>query len=249
MRSVVTGTLINTGTVIAGGTLGTLLGNRFPARVRNTVMDALGLTTILIGLKMAFETSNVLLLLGSLLLGGIVGELLDIEAALNRVARRLEEKVSARATPDGRAAGAHRGAPGGEDTGSRFARGFVTASLVFCVGPMTIMGSIQDGLTGDYSTLAVKAMLDGFAALAFASSLGMGVTFSALVVLVYQGGITMAAAWAQAILTPAMVAEMTATGGLLIFAIGLGLLELKRIRVANLLPAIFVAPLLIVLFR
>lgn len=244
-----TGTLINTATVVAGGTLGTLLGNRLPARVRNTVMDALGLTTTLIGLKMAFETSNVLLLLGSLLLGGIMGELVDIDAALNRLARRLEEKVLARSTPDGGAAGAHRGAPAGEDTGGRFARGFVTASLVFCVGPMTIMGSIQDGLTGDYSTLAIKATLDGFAALAFASSLGMGVTFSALVVLVYQGGITLAASWAQAILTPAMVAEMTATGGLLIFAIGLGLLELKRIRVANLLPAIFVAPLLVALFH
>lgn len=229
-----TGTLVNTATVIAGGTLGTLLGNRLPTRVRSTVMDALGLTTILIGLKMAFETSNVLLLLGSLLLGGIAGELLDIEAALNRLAGRLEARVS----------------PGsGTATGGRFARGFVTASLVFCVGPMTIMGSLQDGLTGDYSTLAIKAMLDGFAALAFASSLGMGVTFSALVVLVYQGGITLAAAWAQAILTPAMVAEMTATGGLLIFAIGLGLLELKRIRVANLLPAIFVAPLLVALFH
>lgn len=229
----VTGTLINTATVVAGGTLGTLLGNRLPARLRNTVMDALGLTTILIGLKMALETSNVLLLLGSLLLGGIAGELLDIDAALNRLARRLEARVS----------------PGAETAaGGRFARGFVTASLVFCVGPMTIMGSIQDGLTGDYSTLAIKAMLDGFAALAFASSLGMGVTFSALVVLAYQGSITLAAVWAQAILTPAMVAEMTATGGLLIFAIGLGLLELKRIRVANLLPAIFVAPLLVALF-
>lgn len=240
-----TGTLINTATVVAGGTLGTLLGDRLPARVRSTVMDALGLTTILIGLKMAFATSNVLLLLGSLLLGGLAGELLDIDAALNRLARRLEKKLA----PGGAAEGTHHGASAGEETGGRFARGFVTASLVFCVGPMTIMGSIQDGLTGDYSTLAIKAMLDGFAALAFASSLGMGVTFSALVVLVYQGGLTLAASWAQAILTPAMVAEMTATGGLLISAIGLGLLELKRIRVANLLPAIVVAPLLVALFR
>jgi len=232
----VTGTLINTATVIAGGTAGTLLGNRLPARVRETVMDALGLTTILIGLKMALETSNVLLLLGNLLLGGIVGELLDIDAALNRLARRLEERIFARSS-------------GKAGTGGQFARGFVTASLVFCVGPMTIMGSIQDGLTGDYSTLAIKAMLDGFAALAFASSLGMGVTFSALVVLVYQGSLTLAATWAQAILTPPMVAEMTATGGLLIFAIGLGLLELKRIRVANLLPAIFLAPALVALLN
>ncbi|MEW6547344.1 MAG: DUF554 domain-containing protein [Bacillota bacterium] len=231
-----TGTLINTATVIAGGTAGTLLGNRLPARVRETVMDALGLTTILIGLKMALETSNVLLLLGNLLLGGIVGELLDIDAALNRLARRLEERIFARSS-------------GKAGTGGQFARGFVTASLVFCVGPMTIMGSIQDGLTGDYSTLAIKAMLDGFAALAFASSLGMGVTFSALVVLVYQGSLTLAATWAQAILTPPMVAEMTATGGLLIFAIGLGLLELKRIRVANLLPAIFLAPALVALLN
>jgi len=128
---------------------------------------------------------------------------------------------------------------------AHFTEGFVTASLVFCVGPMTILGSIQDGLTGDYSLLAIKAMLDGFAALAFASSLGMGVVFSVLTILIYQGGLSLLAGLAQNALNSAMIAEMSATGGVMILAIGLLLLDLKRIRVANMLPALIIAPLVV----
>ncbi|MBE3519729.1 MAG: DUF554 family protein [Firmicutes bacterium] len=131
---------------------------------------------------------------------------------------------------------------------SRFVAGFVGASLLFCVGPMSIMGAIQDGLTGDYSTLAIKAVMDGFAAIVLASSLGVGVLFSVFTILVYQGSITMAAGLVQGILTPAMVSELTAAGGILIFAIGLGLLEIKRVKVANMLPAIFFAPFVYRLF-
>lgn len=131
---------------------------------------------------------------------------------------------------------------------SRFVAGFVGASLLFCVGPMSVMGAIQDGLTGDYSTLAIKAVMDGFAAIVLASSLGVGVLFSVFTILVYQGSITMAAGLVQGILTPAMVSELTAAGGILIFAIGLGLLEIKRLRVANMLPAIFFAPFVYRLF-
>lgn len=131
---------------------------------------------------------------------------------------------------------------------SSFVAGFVGASLLFCVGPMSIMGAIQDGLTGDYSTLAIKAVMDGFAAIVLASSLGVGVLFSVFTILVYQGSITMGAGLVQGILTPAMVSELTAAGGILIFAIGLGLLEIKRVKVANMLPAIFFAPLVYHLF-
>lgn len=233
------GTLLNAGTVLLGGTAGTLLGSRLPERVRTIVMDALGLTTVLIGLKMALQTTDVLLVLGSLLLGGMAGELLNLDGLLNRLGKRLEERVQVRVQERVQTHATARG---------QFARGFVSASLLFCVGPMTIMGSIQDGLTGDYSTLAIKATLDGFAALAFASSLGLGVIFSALVVLTYQGAITLLASYAQSLLTTTMITEMTATGGLLIFAIGLGLLQVKSIRVANLLPAIFLAPLLTAFF-
>jgi len=129
--------------------------------------------------------------------------------------------------------------------GSVFVRGFLTASLLFCVGPMTILGSIQDGLTGDYSLLAIKSMLDGFSALAFASALGVGVVFSAGVVLAYQGALTLSAAWVRPLLTEAMITEMTAVGGLLIMGIGITLLDIKRLPLANLLPAIFVAPVLV----
>ena len=233
------GTLLNAGTVLLGGTAGTLLGSRLPERVRTIVMDALGLTTVLIGLKMALQTTDVLLVLGSLLLGGMAGELLNLDGLLNRLGKRLEERVQVRVQERVQTHATARG---------QFARGFVSASLLFCVGPMTIMGAIQDGLTGDYSTLAIKATLDGFAALAFASSLGLGVIFSALVVLTYQGAITLLASYAQSLLTTTMITEMTATGGLLIFAIGLGLLQVKSIRVANLLPAIFLAPLLTAFF-
>ena len=125
-------------------------------------------------------------------------------------------------------------------------RGFLTASLVFCVGPMTILGSIQDGLTGDYKLLAIKAVLDGFAALAFASSLGVGVLFSTLVILLYQGGLSLLAAQAQALITPAMMSEMTAVGGVLLLGIAISsLLEIKPIRVGNFLPALLIAPLIV----
>ena len=127
---------------------------------------------------------------------------------------------------------------------SSFAKGFVAATLLFCVGPMTVMGSIQDGLTGDYSTLAVKAALDGFAALAFASSFGIGVGFSALSILTVQGSISLGAGYFQGLLTDFMISELTATGGVMIFAIGLGLLDIKKIRVANYLPSIIIAPLI-----
>jgi uncharacterized membrane protein YqgA involved in biofilm formation len=127
----------------------------------------------------------------------------------------------------------------------RFTEAFVTASLVFCVGPMTILGAFQDGISGDYSLLAIKSMLDGFTALAFASSLGLGVPLAVITILVYQGGLSLLAGLLQNVLTTAMIAEMTAAGGVLILAIGLMLLDLKRIRVANLLPALVIAPLIV----
>jgi len=236
-----TGTLINVATVLVGSALGTVLGNRLPERIRETVVHGLGLTTLVIGLSLALKTQNILIALASILLGGISGELLGIEAALERLGRWLEARSSRLQLP---------GLGDTTDSASRtanFVRGFLTASLVFCVGPMTIMGSIQDGLTGDFTLLAIKSTMDGFAALAFASSLGWGVMFSALTVLFYQGGITLGAGWLKAALTDPMINEMTAVGGILMLGIGLGLLEIKRIRVGNLLPALFIAPLIVAL--
>lgn len=240
-----TGTFINVVTVLVGGTLGLLLGARLPERMRETIMHGLGLLTLIIGIQLSFETDNILIVLASLLLGGIAGELLRIEDRINRLGRWLEHKTAgsgSRPASDQPQATVRSGT-------SRFSHAFLTASLLFCVGPMTILGSIQDGLTGDYTLLAVKAALDGFAALAFASTMGPGVLFSALTVLVYQGALTLGAGWASAVLTDPMISEMTATGGVLMLALGLGLLEIKRIRAGNLLPALVVAPVIVAVVK
>jgi len=177
---------------------------------------------------MFLKTQNALVVLGSLLIGALLGEWWRIEDRLAGLGRWLEQRFSSQ-----------KGAQ------NRFVRGFLTASLVFCVGPMTILGAVQDGLTGDFSTLAVKAVLDGFAALAFASSLGVGVLFSVLVIIVYQGALTLLAAQVQAWVSPAMMTEMSAVGGVILLAIAISsLLELKAIRAANFLPALVIAPLL-----
>jgi uncharacterized protein len=233
----VTGTLINAGTVLAGTIIGTLLGERLPERIRAVVMDGLGLVVLVVGMDEALAVSRppltglprgspVLIVLGSVLVGGILGELARIETGLNAAGDWLKARFGK-----------------GQ---SRFTEGFVVASLVFCVGPLTILGSIRDGLSGDYSLLAIKAMLDGFAALAFASALGWGVGFSIITILLYQGGLSMAAgAVAGAFRDPAgnaYIAAVTATGGVLILAIGLRLLRIREVRVANLLPALFLAP-------
>jgi hypothetical protein len=236
---IATGTVINVITVLVGGTLGTLLGARLPERMRETIMHALGLLTIVIGVQLSLETGNILIVLGSLLLGGLLGELLRIERGINQLGYWIEKRTG------GGDRSAAEAPLAGSQGSTRFSHAFLTASLVFCVGPMTILGSIQDGLTGDYTLLAIKSTMDGFAALAFASSLGPGVIFSALTVLLYQGGLTLGAGWADAVLSDPMVAEMTATGGVLMLALGLGLLQVKKIRAGNLLPAIAIAPLIV----
>lgn len=233
----VTGTLINIGTVLFGSLVGIAIRGKLPERVRSTVVDGLGLATIAIGLEMTLNTDNAVIMLGSLVLGGIVGEALDLDAAVTRLGETMERLVEKKQRAN--AGGAQAGQSG------RFARGFVAASLIFCIGPMAIMGSIQDGLSGDYTMLAVKSMLDGFTSLLFASSFGIGVAFSVIPIAVYQGGITLLAGFFQNLLTDAMIAEFTATGGILVFAIGLGTLGIKKIRVANLLPGVFLAPLIV----
>jgi len=238
----ITGTLINVTTVILGGSLGVVLGNRLPEKMRQTVLHGLGLMTLVIGVSMAITTKNALIPLFSILIGGILGEAMRIEDGLERLGKWGEARL-------GRLFG-----PRGTASGSRVAQGFITASLVFCVGPMTVLGSIQDGLMGDYTLLAVKSLMDGFAAMALAASLGFGVILSAGTVLGYQGGLSLLAMLFGAALggvtrqTP-WVVEMTATGGVVILSIAFLLLDIKRIRAANLLPAVFVAPLLVVLMQ
>jgi uncharacterized membrane protein YqgA involved in biofilm formation len=232
-----TGTIINIIAVLIGGSLGLLFGSHLPDRLKKTIVAGLGLFTAVTGIKMFFETENSLIVLGALLIGALLGEWWRIEDGLQSIGQWLEKRFN------------RKQAEGSEEAAdNRFVRGFLTASLLFCIGPMTILGSIQDGLKGDYSLLAIKAVLDGFASLAFASTLGGGVLFSALFILLYQGSISLLAAQLSAIATPAMMAELTATGGVLLLGIAISsLLEIKKIRVGNFLPALFIAPLIVAL--
>jgi hypothetical protein len=222
------GTFVNVGAIVGGGLVGVLIGAKLPERMRSTVMHGLGLVCLLIGLQMAMQTQNILIVLGALMLGAILGEALRIEDAFQRTGLFLQAALA-------------RGGSG------LIAEGFVTASLVFCVGPMAILGSIQDGLGGDFRLLAIKSMLDGFASIAFAASLGWGVLLSAVPILLYQGTITLFAHLLSSILTEPLIVEMTATGGLIIVGISLRLLNLKELRLANFLPALALAPLIAML--
>lgn len=225
-----TGTFLNIATVILGSILGLIFGARIPDKLKSTVIAGMGLFTAAMGLQMFLNTENPLIVLGALLIGTLLGEWWRIEDGLHRLGEFLEQRFSRE-----------------EDDGSnRFVRGFLTASLLFCVGPMTILGSIQDGLTGDYNLLAVKSVLDGFASIAFASTLGIGVAFSAIIILIYQGGISLLAGQLDAIVTPSMMNELTATGGVILTGLALSsLLEIKKIRVGNMLPGLAVAPLIV----
>jgi len=225
-----TGTFINVGTVLLGTLIGTLVGSRLPGSLQERVMAGLGLVTLVIGvdLALAWRDTNPLYVLGGVLLGGLVGEAIGIESWLSRLGDRLQRAVSR----------------GGHSTVSE---AFVTASLLFCVGPLTVVGSIQNGLTGDYQALATKAMLDGFASIAIASTLGWGVGLAAITVLVVQGGISLAAGLFDTVLPEGSeaLAALTSAGGVLIIGISLKLLALKDVKVGNFLPALILAPALV----
>jgi uncharacterized protein len=230
-----TGTLINVATILVGGTLGLIFGARVPERLKATVISGMGLFTAVIGIQMFLKTENSLIVLGALLIGALLGEWWKIEDGLQSLGQILEARF-AKGTAD----------TNGEVASNKFVRGFLTASLLFCVGPIAILGSIQDGLTGNYNLLAVKSVLDGFASLAFASTLGVGVMFSSLMILVYQGGISLLAAQLNAIVTQSMMNEMTATGGVILMGLAFSsLLEIKKIRAGNFLPALVIAPLIV----
>ncbi len=223
------GTIVNTATVLLGSMLGLLIGSRLSEKIKTMVLHALGLSTLLIGMQMAFKTQNILFVIGSLAVGGIIGELIGLEEWLESLGEFIKKKVKS-------------------ESGS-FVLGFVTASLVFCIGPMTIVGSIQDGVSGDASLLFAKSVLDGFASLIFASTLGVGVVFSSLTVLIFQGGLTILGSKLSFLLRPEVLDELIATGGLIIVGIGFYLLGIKKIKVGNFLPALVVVVILVLLFK
>ncbi|NLW40837.1 MAG: DUF554 domain-containing protein [Tissierellia bacterium] len=214
------GTVVNSITIILGSIFGIIIKRGIKDEYKKTIMDGVGLAVIVIGLMGAIKTENTILAIISIVLGSLFGEILGIERKLNSLGDTMEERF------------------GKGD--SNFSKGFVTASLVYCVGAMAIVGSLESGLLGDHTTLLAKSILDGISSIIFSSTLGIGVAFSAVAVFIYQGLITLLATYIKDLLTPEVILEMSAVGGILIMAIGINIVELKRIRVGNMLPAIFI---------
>lgn len=215
-----TAAIVNAAVVILGGLLGLVLGGRLQSRHTATVVAALGICTAVIGITGAIQTANILIVIVCLVLGTAVGELLKLEQRLDRLGDWLKAKVA-------------------RNGGGRFTEGFVTASLLFCVGSMAIMGSFDAGLRGDYTTIFAKSALDCIMAVTFAATMGVGVLFSAITVLVYQGALTLLAAFVEPFLSAAVITEMSAVGGVMLIGTGFNILGLtkERIRVGNMLPA------------
>ena len=223
------GTLVNVAAVIIGSLLGLLLRKGFPEKMKNTVTIGMGLCVVLIGMQGALGTKNVLLVILAIVLGSIIGSLLKIEERLDKLGLSLQKKFA------------------GKDGNDSFAKGFVNATLIYCVGAMAIVGSIDSGLRGNHDTLFAKSLLDGVMSIALASTMGIGVMLSAVAVLIYQGGIALLAQLVEPLLTEAMITEMSAVGGVLIMGIGLNLIRKEHIPVGDMLPAIFL-PLILTLF-
>lgn len=219
------GTLVNCLAIFAGCLVGMLFKNGIPERYNKTVMHAIGLCVLLVGMKSALGSDDLLVIIISLAAGALIGEFIGIEAYLKKLGDYLESKFSN---------------PGSGGSGkSSISTGFVTASLLYCVGSMAIVGSLESGLTGNHEILFAKSVLDGITSIILTASLGIGVGLSIVPLLLYQGGITMTAGLMKPLLVPGVVSQMSAVGGLLILAIGLNILRDKKIAVGNMLPAIF----------
>ena len=230
-----TGTLLNVATVLIGTLIGLVLGSRVSERMHSSLTTGLGLFTALLGLNMglgiltdpAAQPGDELAVLGAVLVGVAIGEILRLHEGLESIGAWFQHRIA------------------GRDRPSRIAEGFVTASLVFCVGPLTILGSMANGLTGDIQLLAIKSLLDGVASIAFAATLGAGVALSALTVLIMQGGIAAAAFLLRDVMDASTILAITSVGGILLLGIALRLLELKQVRVASFLPALLLAPIFV----
>ena len=225
------GTIVNVIAILLGCSVGFILKSRFPKKIGKVVIQALGLASLLIGAQMALKTNNILLVIFSLVIGGVIGEIIGIEEGLEKFGERVKLKFKS------------------NDSSERFVEGFVTASLLYCVGSMAIMGALKEGLSGNPDILYAKSLLDGFTSLAFTAAMGIGVLFSVIPVFLYQGGITLLSRLIKDFLSPEIINEMTAVGGILILGIGFGLLEIRKIKIGNLLPAILVAALLAAIFN
>jgi len=225
------GTVVNVAAILLGCSIGFILKSKFPEKIGKIVMQGLGLASLLIGMQMALKTDNILLLIFSLVIGGIIGEMMGIEEGLERFGEKVKLKIK------------------NNTASEKFVEGFVTASLLYCVGSMAIMGALKEGLSGNPDILYIKSLMDGVTSIAFTAVMGIGVIFSAIPVFLYQGGITLLARSIKDFLSPEIINEMTAVGGILILGIGFGLLEIKKIKIGNMLPAILVAAFLAATFN
>jgi len=213
-----TGTIVNSAAILAGGTIGLLLRSRSPERLTKIAFQGIGLFTIVLGIMMAIKGDNILHMVFSVILGGITGELLKIDVAMDRMGEKLKRIA--------------------RSENSHFAEGMVTAFLLFCMGSMTVLGAIEEGLGGYPNLLYAKSVLDGIASIALASTLGVGVLFSIVPLLIFQGGLTFFAASIQSYLTDSVIMEISATGGILLLGLGITVLEIKKIKTINMIPAL-----------
>ncbi len=223
-----TGTLINLATVLIGSVIGLSFRNKLPDKYKIILLQVIGLLTLVIGMQMALKTEFILIMMAALIFGALTGQLLNIDYKIENIAEEIKKRFA-------------------NENDSYFTEGFITASIIFCVGPITILGAMNDGLRGDYELLAIKSVLDGFTSIALSASFGIGVLFSLFTILTVQGSISILASYADKILNDIMINEMSAVGGVLILAIGFTILEIKKIKVANLLPALIYSPLFILL--
>ncbi|MEE4265955.1 MAG: DUF554 domain-containing protein [Desulfobacteraceae bacterium] len=214
------GTVVNTFSIIIGSLIGLVFKGSIPEKYSKTIMHGIGLAVILIGLKTALNSDSILIVIISLATGSFLGELFRVEDRLDQLGNWIGRRLS-------------------KDS-EGISKGFVSASLIYCVGAMAIIGSMESGLTGNHQTLFAKSILDGIGSVLFASTLGIGVLFSAVSVFIYQGLLTVTASSIKPFLLPEVVSQMSAVGGLLILAIGIGLLEIKKLKIGNMLPAVFI---------
>lgn len=224
----ITGTLINVGAVIAGSLVGLMINRRLNPRFTNTVFQAIGLFTVFLGINMAFKTDHILLLIFSLVLGALTGELIRIDRGIESFSDWLKRRLKS-----------------GND---RFSEGLITSFLLFCMGSMTILGAIEEGLGDEPNLLLAKSLMDGFSSIALASAMGIGVLFSVVPLLIYQGGITLFAEYFQEHATDLYINELTAVGGILLLGLGISILDIKKINIVNMLPALIYILVLVYFF-
>lgn len=222
------GTIVNTVAVIAGGSLGLLLKKNMPERITKIYFQAVGLFTFAIGISMVWNIDRILIIVSSLVAGSIIGEWIDIEAGAEKLSEWLKKKFRI----------------GNE----RFSEGLITSFLLFCMGSMTILGAIQEGLENNSDLLLTKSFMDGFSSLLLGSALGIGVVFSAIPLFVFQGGITLLAMWASNFFTPEIISGITAVGGIMLIGLGINLLDIKKLRIMNMLPSLVIVVILLWIF-